>query len=218
MRVVITSTTDRIHDRVAELRALGIDAVGAVADLTDQSGVESVFGRAHESFGPVQVLVNKAGMTSMSSSDDPASIDDISINQWQASIDRNLSTTLCMIRASVSDMRQGVRPRGERRFSIRAFPGLYWRCCLPCCKGRGARPDAGGCRGHRIRWNHGERGCAGVDPNRVCDRSRDQDGTGNSHRAIRHTLRGCLSRCLPCEPRSILHLRTTPYRRRREFD
>ena len=33
--VIITSTTDRIHDRVSELRANGAEALGMVGDLTD---------------------------------------------------------------------------------------------------------------------------------------------------------------------------------------
>ena len=39
MRIAIASTTARIVDRVAELRALGIDADGHVADLTDPAAV-----------------------------------------------------------------------------------------------------------------------------------------------------------------------------------
>ena len=41
-RVVITSTTDRIFERVEELRSVGIEAEGVVADLTDQAGVDAV--------------------------------------------------------------------------------------------------------------------------------------------------------------------------------
>jgi 3-oxoacyl-[acyl-carrier protein] reductase len=36
-RILITSTTDRIFERVAELRAHGIEAEGVVADLTGQA-------------------------------------------------------------------------------------------------------------------------------------------------------------------------------------
>ncbi|MFS0734128.1 SDR family NAD(P)-dependent oxidoreductase [Microbacterium sp. 1P10UB] len=107
MKVVITSTTDRIQQRVDELRRKGIDARGVAADLTLQDGVDAVLATAHEAFGVPDVLVNNAGMTSTSTPEDPASIDDISIEQWQSAIDRNLTTALRMTRAVVPGMRAG---------------------------------------------------------------------------------------------------------------
>lgn len=105
MRVVITSTTERIFERVEALTGAGFDAVGVVADLTQQSGVDAVVAAAREAFGSADVLVNNAGMTSMSDPDDPGSIDDLSIDRWQASIERNLTTSFLMIRAVVPGMR-----------------------------------------------------------------------------------------------------------------
>ena len=54
--VILTSTTDRINDRAAGLRAEGLSARGVVADLTDEQQVA----RLPEH---VDVLVNNAGMT-----------------------------------------------------------------------------------------------------------------------------------------------------------
>ena len=105
MRVVVTSTTDRIQHRVADLRAQGIEAVGVAADLTTQEGVDAVLATAADAFGAPDVLVNNAGMTSQSSPDDPASIDDISIAQWSAALERNLTTALRMTRAVMPHMR-----------------------------------------------------------------------------------------------------------------
>ncbi|MGN7799566.1 SDR family NAD(P)-dependent oxidoreductase [Leifsonia sp. 22587] len=105
MSVVITSTTDRIEQRAAELRSAGVSAVGVVADLTGQDGVDRVFAAASEAFGAPAVLVNNAGMTSLSDPEDPASVDDISIEQWRTSLDRNLTTALRMTRAAVPLMR-----------------------------------------------------------------------------------------------------------------
>ncbi|MFC6173984.1 SDR family NAD(P)-dependent oxidoreductase [Subtercola frigoramans] len=48
VHVVVTSTSERIFERVAELSALGVDAVVVVADLTTSGGVASVSGRADE--------------------------------------------------------------------------------------------------------------------------------------------------------------------------
>ncbi|MGC0272829.1 SDR family NAD(P)-dependent oxidoreductase [Pseudactinotalea sp. Z1739] len=98
-RVVITSTTDRIFERVAELRAAGIRAEGVVADLTDQAGVDAVVACAWDSFGGVDILVNNAGMTSVSDSYASGSIDGLSRDHWHASLDRNLTTSFLMTRA-----------------------------------------------------------------------------------------------------------------------
>lgn len=103
-RVVITSTTDRIFERVAELRAAGIQAEGVVADLTDQAGVDAVVACASDSFGGVQILVNNAGMTSVSDSYASGAIDGLPLAHWQASLDRNLTTSFLMTRAVVGLM------------------------------------------------------------------------------------------------------------------
>lgn len=105
MRVVVTSTTDRIHERAAELRAEGIDASGFIADLTEQRDVDSLVAAAGGTFGAPSVLVNNAGMTSVSTPDSPASIDDITVDQWRLSIERNLTTALRMTRAVLPAMR-----------------------------------------------------------------------------------------------------------------
>ncbi|NOV97720.1 SDR family NAD(P)-dependent oxidoreductase [Isoptericola halotolerans] len=103
-RVVITSTTDRIFERVAELRAAGVRAEGVVADLTDQAGVDAVVACATDSFGGVDILVNNAGMTSVSDSYASGTAGALSRNHWQASIDRNLTTTFLMTRAVTGRM------------------------------------------------------------------------------------------------------------------
>lgn len=98
-RVVVTSTTDRIFERVAELRTAGIRAEGVVADLTDQAGVDAVVACASDAFGGVDILVNNAGMTSVSDSYASGAVDGLSRDHWHASLERNLTTTFLMTRA-----------------------------------------------------------------------------------------------------------------------
>ena len=64
-----------------------------------------VLDAARQAFGEPTVLVNNAGMTSVSTADSPAAIDDITLDQWAMSLDRNLTTALRMTRAVVPGMR-----------------------------------------------------------------------------------------------------------------
>jgi 3-oxoacyl-[acyl-carrier protein] reductase len=57
-RVAITSTTERIEERAAELRAKGAEVSAHVADLTDR---EQAFALA-EAAGSIDILVNSAGL------------------------------------------------------------------------------------------------------------------------------------------------------------
>lgn len=105
MRLVLTSTTDRIFDRVEQLRAAGVEAQGVVADLTQQSGVDAVIASAESAYGSVDVLINNAGMTSISDADTSGAIDELSSLHWHASLERNLTTSFLMVRAVVPGMR-----------------------------------------------------------------------------------------------------------------
>lgn len=104
-RIVVTATTDRVLARADELRAGGAEAIGVVADLTRAEGAERVIGAAVEAFGRVDVLVNNAGMTSVSDPDDPAAIDELTLARWHASLERNLTTAFLMTQAAIAHMR-----------------------------------------------------------------------------------------------------------------
>src|SRR5947199_10054153 len=68
-RVVVTSTTERIQERVTELADAGVEAYGVVADLTDAAAADGLVAAALDRFGGLDVLVNNAGMTSVSTPD-----------------------------------------------------------------------------------------------------------------------------------------------------
>jgi 3-oxoacyl-[acyl-carrier protein] reductase len=57
-RVAITSTTERVEERAAELRAKGAEVSAHVADLTDR---QQAFALA-EAAGSIDILVNSAGL------------------------------------------------------------------------------------------------------------------------------------------------------------
>jgi 3-oxoacyl-[acyl-carrier protein] reductase len=101
MRVVVTSTTERIQERVAEL---GGEALGLVADLTDPAAAHGLVRATLERFGRLDVLVNNAGMTSVSDPDSPGAIGDLDTETWHRSIARNLDTAFFMTRAAIEPM------------------------------------------------------------------------------------------------------------------
>ena len=100
MRVAIVATTLRILDRVTELRALGIDASGHVADLTDPAAVNRLF----EAVGAVDVLVNNAGMGSLHEPAQQVPLVSMSEAQWQRGIELSLNTAFRVTRTFLPAM------------------------------------------------------------------------------------------------------------------
>ena len=102
--VVIASTTDRIKDRAAELRAAGIEAHGIVADLTVEADIERV--REHaEALGNIDILVNNAGMAILGEMDAPGELERLDRADWQRSLDRNLTSAFLVTRAFLLGMK-----------------------------------------------------------------------------------------------------------------
>ena len=108
--VVLGATTDRVHDRAAELADLGVVARGVVGDLTEENVVDQVVADVLATHGRVDVLVNNAGMTSLArpAMDGPAaesgSLEDLTYERWRASVARNLDTAFLLCRALVPGM------------------------------------------------------------------------------------------------------------------
>jgi NAD(P)-dependent dehydrogenase (short-subunit alcohol dehydrogenase family) len=62
VRLVITSTTDRIHARARELAASGDEVLSFVADLTVETEVQRLVDSVLSRAGRIHILVNNAGM------------------------------------------------------------------------------------------------------------------------------------------------------------
>jgi 3-oxoacyl-[acyl-carrier protein] reductase len=103
--VVVTATSLRIHDRVAELQGEGIDAVGTVADLTSEAGVATLLAAA-QGGDAVDVLVNNAGMAVLGEMDSLTDLAVVSLGQWQRALERNLTTAFLVTRAILPGMQQ----------------------------------------------------------------------------------------------------------------
>jgi 3-oxoacyl-[acyl-carrier protein] reductase len=110
--VAVTSTTDRILDRAAELSQAGIEAWGAVADLTDRGAVDELVAGVHDRFGPVGILVNNAGMT-QSGAPEPSGtpFTEMSGEAWDRQLAISLTSAFNITRAVVADMHRASQGR-----------------------------------------------------------------------------------------------------------
>jgi 3-oxoacyl-[acyl-carrier protein] reductase len=100
--IAIASTTDRIHERVDELTAEGIQASGHVGDLmidgTAARLVEEVLAVAG---GRLDILVNNAGMVAIGAPEDSSTVADIDPAEWDRAIARNLRTAFSVTQAAL---------------------------------------------------------------------------------------------------------------------
>jgi 3-oxoacyl-[acyl-carrier protein] reductase len=103
--VMITSTTQRIADRVRELKALGIRASGVALDLCSGANIKKLIALTLKLFGRLDVCVNNAGMAVLGKVDSSGPIEHFSDKQWERSIARNLTLTFAMTRAVLAPMR-----------------------------------------------------------------------------------------------------------------
>jgi len=98
--VTITSTTDRILQRAEEIGARGV-----VADLTRWEDAERVVAEA----GPVDVLVNNAGMVQTGVEAPDRLFTELAEAEWLRGIDLNLHTTFRLCRLVAPGMEAGGR-------------------------------------------------------------------------------------------------------------
>lgn len=104
--VAVASTTDRISDRAAELRTEGIDAVGLVADLTDQAQVASLAAETLAWRPAVDIVINNAGMVSLISGWDAEKLlEELTLAEWDEALARNLRTAFLVTQAFLPGMK-----------------------------------------------------------------------------------------------------------------
>jgi 3-oxoacyl-[acyl-carrier protein] reductase len=117
-RVAITSTTNRIETRADELRADGVDVTAHVADLTDRVQAVAVAAGA----GPIDVLVNAAGMVQTGVPEVDATFLDLTPPALERELDITLKTAFHMTQAVLP----GMLERGYGRIvMISSVTGPY---------------------------------------------------------------------------------------------
>ncbi len=100
-RVMLTSTTERAHERAGELAAMGIEAAATVADLMDRRQADGVVEATIARFGSLAILVNNAGMTG---GPEGARLERLDDAAWDDALARNLSSAMYVSRAALAPM------------------------------------------------------------------------------------------------------------------
>jgi len=98
--------------RKAQLEQTAVEAGGAtlalVADVTQSGSVEPLFAEIKSRFGRLDLLFNNAGIATA-----PVGLDELSVEDWRATIDTNLTGTFLCTRAAFRLMKTQQPPGGR---------------------------------------------------------------------------------------------------------
>jgi 3-oxoacyl-[acyl-carrier protein] reductase len=101
-RVAITSTTDRVFDRLNDLG--GIEVFAATADLTKPDDVARFVAETERALGPIDILFNNAGMVQTGQPQKRTTLANASDAAWEHGIAINLTSAFRMTRAVLPGM------------------------------------------------------------------------------------------------------------------
>jgi len=103
--VLAARRIDRLEALVAQIEAMGGEALAVATDVTDETAVQNLFDRAVERFGTVDVLINNAGVA------DSTAIYDMPLELWEKVIGTNLTSAFLCSRAAFRVMKGNRRGR-----------------------------------------------------------------------------------------------------------
>lgn len=103
-RVVLADVAaEAVEGVAAGIRDAGGSAAAVVADVSTEEGVEAVAGAAERAFGPVDVLVNNAGVELKKL------VEDTSLDEWNRILRINLTSAFLMSRRVIRGMKERRR-------------------------------------------------------------------------------------------------------------
>ena len=103
-RVAITSTTDRIFERLDDLGGSQDETFAKTADLTDSAMVTRLCGAIEDKLGPIDIVVNNAGMVQIGRDESSTLLHETSDERWRYGIDINLTSVFLVTRALLPGM------------------------------------------------------------------------------------------------------------------
>lgn len=89
---------ERLTALAEEITAAGGRALPVVVDVTDEDAVAAAADQVHAAFGPVDLVVNAAGLML------PNPVDDGRVDEWTRMIDVNVTGLLRVLRAFTADL------------------------------------------------------------------------------------------------------------------
>ncbi|OKI95205.1 short-chain dehydrogenase [Streptomyces sp. CB01249] len=95
---LLARRAERLEELAAKISADGGQALAVAADVTDQASVDAAADRVHAAFGPVDLVVNAAGVML------PNPVDAGRVDEWQRMLDTNVAGALRVIRAFTADL------------------------------------------------------------------------------------------------------------------
>lgn len=110
-QVVVNYNSDREGGEAvaAAIREAGSDAIAVQADVSKEDDVETLFAKARDAFGGLQILVANAGLQQ------DAASHEMTLDQWRKVIDVNLTGQFLCCRAAIrAFLAQGPRPEISR--------------------------------------------------------------------------------------------------------
>jgi len=94
------TSAEAATETVREIKSLGVSAYAVQADLSQQSGVETIFAALSEHFGKLHILVNSAANFQQ------REILEVSLQEWQETLAINLTAPFLCTQAAVALMRE----------------------------------------------------------------------------------------------------------------
>jgi 3-oxoacyl-[acyl-carrier protein] reductase len=102
--VAIASTTERIHERARELGRDGRPVSAHVADLTDRGATRGIVAAVEQEQGPIEVLVNNAGMAKLGEELADAPVHELDPAEWDRQLASSLTTAFNVAQAVLGSL------------------------------------------------------------------------------------------------------------------
>ena len=102
--IAITSTTDRINERRDEIERTAVNIFSSAADLTDSTAVNTLIEQIENELGPIEIVINNAGMVQIGRDEPSTLFHEVSDEQWHYGIDINLTSAFMVTRAVLPGM------------------------------------------------------------------------------------------------------------------
>lgn len=128
--VLVSRTKEQLLEQAEEINSYGVQTLVVEADVASEADVANVCEQASNRFGQIDILVNAAGITMVSKSEE------LSAENWHKCIEINLTGTFYMCRAVGDHMiKQNNGGKMINITSITAHAGIPQRAAYSASKG-----------------------------------------------------------------------------------